>query len=198
MNPSCVLTPEQVEGPYFIDTGFERIDITEGSAGIPLRVQLGVVDVSGCAPMEGAVVELWHADASGAYSGFDESQGNLSDQTEETFLRGYQTTGANGMVEFQTVYPGWYPGRTPHFHVLALMGDNRLVATQLYFDDALIDRVYQQEPYAARGARDTTNADDDVSRIGGASGTGPLLLDVVEGDPGDVGSFVLGVGSFPD
>lgn len=76
---------------------------------------------------------------------------------------------------------------------MALLDANRLVTTQLYFDDALSDRVYELEPYAARGPRDTTNAADGVSRSGSPDGTAPLLLDVVTEGDGYAGSYVLGV-----
>lgn len=188
----CVLTPQQAEGPFFLDTGLERSDISESKLGLDLRVRLTLTDVRACTPIEGAVVELWHADASGVYSGFDLADGNTADAARLTFLRGYQRTGADGSVEFLTIYPGWYPGRTPHLHVLALLGTDRLVTTQLYFEDALSERVYQRDPYAVRGPRDTTNAQDGVSQIGGG-GTAPLLLDAGEDGEGYAGSFVIGV-----
>lgn len=189
----CVLTPEQAEGPFFVDTGLERRDISEGGAGTPLDVRLTLVEVPSCNPIEGAVVELWHTNASGAYSGFDIADGNLIDAAGLTFMRGFQRTDAAGAVIFQTIYPGWYPGRTPHLHLLALVGTNRIITTQLYFDDALTDRVYAEAPYSARGPRDTTNDQDGVSRFGGAAGTGPLLLQTTQEADGYAGTFVIGV-----
>lgn len=189
---SCVLTPEQVQGPFFIESA-ARSDITEGKPGQRLRLALTIIETPSCTPIEGAIVELWHTDAAGAYSGFDRVQGNTADTAGETFLRGHQVTDALGAVVFETIYPGWYPGRTPHLHLLALLDANRLITTQLYFDDALTDRVYQLAPYAARGLRDTTNAEDNVSRFGGAPGTAPLQIELVENGDGYSGSFVIGV-----
>lgn len=34
-----------------------------------------------------------------------------------TWLRGVQQTDEDGMVEFDTIVPGWYSGRTAHIHV---------------------------------------------------------------------------------
>ena len=34
-----------------------------------------------------------------------------------TWLRGVQQTDEDGMVEFETIVPGWYAGRTPHIHI---------------------------------------------------------------------------------
>ena len=194
---NCVLTPTQVEGPFFLDTGLDRVDITEGKPGVALRVQLTFVTVDGqtCSPIQGAVAELWHTDASGAYSGFDIADGNLVDAAGETFCRGFQTTGAEGVVTFDTIYPGWYPGRTPHMHLLALLGQNRLVTTQLYFDESLTDSVYQQAPYSARGPRDTTNAQDAVSRFGDGPGPDPLIVNSTPAGAGYNASFVIGIAS---
>ena len=59
--------------------------------------------------LENAIVDVWHADAGGDYSGVGSLQG-------ETFLRGIQTTDANGDAAFTTIFPGWYRGRAPHIH----------------------------------------------------------------------------------
>jgi len=164
---TCVLTPAQTEGPFFFDTGFDRRDIREGKEGALLELGLRVVDAQSCEPISGALVEVWHADAAGAYSAFDTAQGNSANAAGQTFLRGFQTSDSNGLVEFVTVYPGWYPGRTPHIHIMVLLagapqGQASLLTTQLYFPEAITDAVYALAPYAARGPRSTTNASDGV------------------------------------
>lgn len=189
----CELTPEQVEGPYFVDTGLDRVDVREDREGTPLRVRLTIVAAGSCAPIEGAAVELWHADAGGSYSGFDVSDGNLADHEGRTFLRGFQRTDAAGAVEFETVYPGWYPGRAPHVHLSVLVGDDKLVSTQCYFDDAVSERVYATDPYRARGVHDTYNADDTVSFRGSEQGTVPLMFALSQRDEGYEARFTIGV-----
>jgi protocatechuate 3,4-dioxygenase beta subunit len=169
------LTPAQTEGPFFVDTGLMRSDIRDGKAGVVLELGLRVVEAASCAPIPGALVEVWHADANGAYSAFDIAQGNSQDQAGETFLRGFQRTNEDGLVEFLTVYPGWYPGRTPHIHVMVLLeGRTELLTTQLYFPESITDAVYSLAPYAARGPRSTTNATD------GVGAPEPLLTRVAE------------------
>ena len=168
---SCALTPAQTEGPFFFDTGFMRSDIRDGKPGVDLALSLRVVDGETCAPLPGALVEVWHADADGAYSAFDVSQGNSADAAGQTFLRGFQTTDSAGLVQFRTVYPGWYPGRTPHVHLMVLLADrSALLTTQLYFPESVTDAVYALAPYAGRGPRSTTNAQDGVGVPGALLG----------------------------
>ena len=102
----CTLTVEQTEGPYYFDADRIRTDIREDREGTRLRLALRVRDASSCKPIPDAVVDIWHADAGGAYSGFD----GATAQTR--YLRGAQVTNAAGVAEFTTIYPGWYHG--PH------------------------------------------------------------------------------------
>ena len=158
----CVLTPEQTEGPYYISGERLRRNITEGRPGTPLWLRATVVDAATCKPIKGAVVDIWHADASGVYSGFGGGAGN------RTFMRGLQRTNAKGLALFRTVYPGWYPGRTVHIHVKVHLGGNVVHTGQLYFPEAVTDAVYRKAPYSARPNRATRNADDAVFRNGGS------------------------------
>lgn len=181
--PDCVVTPTQTEGPYFVDEQLERVDIrsdpTDGSVanGLPLRLRLGVyrVDGTSCAPVTGAHLDVWQCDAEGVYSGVQDTQG-LFDTRKRKFLRGYQVTDAAGAAEFRTIYPGWYPGRTPHIHlkVRLFAGSRRTFefTSQLYFDDAVTDRIYALAPYNAKGKRTTTNNRDGIFQREG----GPQLL----------------------
>lgn len=184
---SCVLTPQQTLGPFFIDVGLVRSDVREDRAGTPLRLALQLVDADGCAPIRDAVVNIWHADAAGAYSGFAGQPGGI-DTRGETFLRGYQVTDANGRVEFTTIYPGWYTGRTVHIHVRIHLDSTTVLVSQLYFPDALTAAVHATSPYDTRGQADTTNATDAIAR----NGLDDLLLDIVEESGGYAGSIVLG------
>ncbi|MGB2953279.1 MAG: intradiol ring-cleavage dioxygenase [Gaiellaceae bacterium] len=158
---SCVLTPEQTEGPYYIPNERVRRNITEGRPGVPLVLQASVVDASTCRPIKGAAVDIWHADASGVYSGFG------AGAASRTFMRGLQRTDASGLARFRTIYPGWYRGRTVHIHVKVHLGGNIIHTGQLYFPDKLTDAVFRRAPYSRRPNRDTRNATDSVFRNGG-------------------------------
>ena len=92
---------------------------------------------------------------------------------DQTFLRGRQVTDPAGMVEFRTIYPGWYPGRTVHIHVMVHVDDS-VFTSQLYFPDEVSDRVLARAPYAERPVRDTTNDTDEIFPTGGD----PAVLDV--------------------
>lgn len=154
----CVVTPEQTAGPFYFDADKIRRDIREDREGMTLRLALRVRDAGSCEPLQDAVIDIWHADARGAYSGFDNGAGGAP--TDTRYLRGAQVTNAEGIVEFTTIYPGWYPGRAAHIHVKVHIEANTVLTTQLYFGDALSGRVYATRPYSARGTRHQRNESD--------------------------------------
>jgi protocatechuate 3,4-dioxygenase beta subunit len=147
---TCVLTPEQTEGPYYVEDARVRRNIREGRPGTPLTLRLTVVNASTCRAIRGAAVDVWHCDALGEYSGV---QGN-----EGTFMRGVQRTNAKGLATFLTAYPGWYRGRTVHIHVKVHIGGNVVHTGQLYFPDSVTDAVYRRAPTTpARTGRPATS-----------------------------------------
>ena len=180
---SCVLTPEQTEGPYYIPKEKVRRGITEGRPGTPLVLRTTVVDASTCKPIRNAVVDIWHADASGVYSGFGAGAGS------RTFMRGIQRTNAHGLAWFRTVYPGWYQGRTVHIHVKVHLGGRVVHTGQLYFPDSVTDAVYAKAPYSARPNRDVRNAQDAIFRNGGRKS----MLHLSRNASGYVGAITMGV-----
>src|SRR5437764_4608419 len=159
---SCILTPEQTEGPYYIAGEKFRRNISEGRPGAPLLLHTYVVDATTCRPIRSAAVDIWHADAGGVYSGFG------AGAASRTFMRGIQRTNAKGLALFRTVYPGWYQGRTVHIHVKVHVGGNVVHTGQLYFSDTLTDAVYRRAPYSSRPNRNTRNANDGIFRNGGS------------------------------
>jgi protocatechuate 3,4-dioxygenase beta subunit len=180
---SCVLTPEQTEGPYYIAKEKLRRNITDGRPGTPLTLRLAVVDAKTCRPIKGATVDIWHCDASGIYSGFG------AGRSSRTFMRGIQRTNANGVATFKTVYPGWYQGRTVHIHVKVHVRGNVVHTGQLYFPDRVTDGAYRKAPYTNRPNRDVRNVDDMVFRNGGKRS----LLSLSRSGAGYLGSIRMGV-----
>jgi protocatechuate 3,4-dioxygenase beta subunit len=197
--PTCVVRPQQTEGPYFVDEKLLRSDIrsdpSDGSVrpGTPLALAFTVSRLDGgvCTPYEGVLVDVWHCDAAGVYSDVHDPSG---DTTGKKFLRGYQVTDAAGAASFVTIYPGWYPGRTVHIHVKLRTEPAAAAAleftSQVYFDDALSDDVYAAEPYAGRGERSTRNADD---AIYAANGSQLMLTVVPDGSGGYAASFHVAI-----
>jgi protocatechuate 3,4-dioxygenase beta subunit len=195
----CVVRPEMTIGPYFVDEQLNRSDIRSEPSdnsvkeGVPLTLSINISSVgdNSCTPIEGAQVDIWHCDAQGQYSGVSD-QG--SDTSGQQFLRGYQLTDANGGVQFQTIYPGWYSGRAVHIHFTirtkAANGGDYQFTSQFFFDDTLTDQVYAVEPYASKGQRDTRNSNDNIF-----SGGGDQLLLNLQGDTtnGYTGSMNIGL-----
>jgi protocatechuate 3,4-dioxygenase beta subunit len=196
--PSCVARPEQTQGPYYVDEELNRSDLrmdpTTGveRPGAPLALRFGVSRIRGgrCAPLEGARVDVWHCDALGAYSDVRDPD---FDTRGRKFLRGYQLTDAAGHARFTTIYPGWYVGRTVHVHFKIRTSPAEArghgFTSQLYFDDALTDRVHARPPYAQKGARHVRNEDDGIFRHGGDQ----LTLAVAEVGSGYAANFDIGL-----
>jgi protocatechuate 3,4-dioxygenase beta subunit len=196
---SCVVRPEQAEGPYFIDERLRRSDIrsdpADGSVkeGVSLALTFAVSRIAAgvCTPLPGAQVDVWHCDALGAYSDVDEPGSRTAGQK---FLRGYQLTDSAGLARFRTIYPGWYPSRAVHIHFKIRTaapqgGGAREFTSQLYFDDALTDRVHARPPYAAKGRRGLRNGDDLLYRYGGDQ----LQLAVSPAAEGYAATFAIGL-----
>lgn len=161
---TCPVTPRQTEGPFYFDPELVRADLTEGKAGVPLRLRLQIVDGVACAPSARARVDIWHCDAAGAYSGYDQER-----TAGARWLRGTQFANADGVASFDTIYPGWYEGRAPHVHIKAWMADGREITSQLYFPETLSDRIYRESAYGGRGGRRMRNDEDGIFRRAGSS-----------------------------
>ncbi len=203
------------EGPYYLDGALVRKDITEGKSGVPLTLRLTVVDATdGCTPVPGAAVEIWHCDAWGYYSGYTTANpgGSAPAESEDgstandnTYLRGYQIANANGVVKFETIFPGWYTPRTCHIHVKVHTGGEKEDGTyeggkvnytgQFFFDDTIAEEIFTLEPYSQHSGSYTT-LDNDMVYDGGGASSGLLTLKAVhKADPskGYKGFLTLGI-----
>jgi protocatechuate 3,4-dioxygenase beta subunit len=198
--PACVVTPAQMEGPYFVDEKLNRVDIRSDpetgkvSVGSQLDVEMRVYSIADgkCTPMPGAMVDLWQCDAMGVYSDVRDTNGFFS-TVGQKFLRGYQVTDGSGVARFTTLYPGWYQGRTVHLHfkVRSTSGGRNLEFTsQLYFDDAFTDKVMAKAPYNTKTGTRVTN---DRDRIFQQQGGRQLLMPVEERAGVYKGTFDIGM-----
>ena len=220
-NKTCTLTPslievegtpQQIEGPYFVDNMPNRSDLrsepSDGSIqeGIPLNITFNVYrvdDTDGdgkgtCVPFSGAKVDLWEANSQGLYSGVEEdgTQGLV-------YLRGYQITDENGTAKFETIYPGWYENRAIHIHlkIRNFEGPEKTFewTSQLYLPDSINKEVHLQPPYSNHGSVPITNEQDFIYTGPSTDGliknnTGNhLMLNVSKSDGGYSGIFNVGL-----
>ena len=137
--PSAVLGPFYVEGPPSRRQGF---DIAAGLAGVPLWVDVALVDRNGL-PVPQAVVDVWQSNADGFY---DVQLPDL----DGPVLRARFITDDDGRLKFWTILPsaypipadgpvgemlaavGRHPYRAPHIHfMISAHGHPRLI-TQLF------------------------------------------------------------------
>ena len=182
---TCLLTPETTAGPYWVDEELTRRNVTEGKPGLPLVIRFTVLNARTCKPIRGADVEIWHCDALGNYSAVDGAT--------TRFLRGHQRSRSTGRAEFLTVFPGWYPGRTPHIHMKVGVGGAEAHTGQVFFDEKITMAVYKTAPYRSRGRYDTSHARDGIYSQAGGSRAELKLVRRTGGLRGYVGTITVGV-----
>ena len=168
-----IVTPGVTEGPYWVEELLVRSDIrvdpTTGfvQPGFPLKLNLAIwkyLANGTIAPLKGAIVDIWHANSIGLFS--DEQ---MNGTVGQKFLRGTQISRPDGGLQFITIYPGWYSGRTPHVHLRVRLIDTTTntisynFVTQVFFNEAITNNVFAAVyPYNIRPVRDTINATDSI------------------------------------
>ena len=167
------------EGPYWTDdsaSGYNRSDIrsdvagTNTQSGVLFNLVMYVYDrKNSCVAMQNVQVDVWHCSASGVYSGIKSStNGNGTDYTSQSWLRGYQLTDSTGRVGFTTIVPGWYTGRTTHIHIrfrstYDSSSTGSTNTAQLFFDQTFIDNLDTTvSPYSSEGKNSVTNSGDSI------------------------------------
>ncbi|MEL7190645.1 MAG: hypothetical protein AAGK17_13915 [Pseudomonadota bacterium] len=165
--PSCKMTPDSFEGPYYTCVKPRGKAIAGERQGQPLLVALQVTDEK-CQPVENAIVDIWSCDAEGYYSAFTASPDelatsgtNVAPQTNERFCRGTLATDKDGIAEFATIYPGYYAGRAIHIHYKIHVGNKAFITNQALFPEVSNSQVLEQSPYSKeRGTRRIMNAEE--------------------------------------
>jgi len=167
----CVVTPKESVGPFpypggEINNPLQRVDVTEGQAGMPIVFTFTVVNTNNnCLVVPNARVDIWHCNKDGYYSGYGNQTGGtfgLRDYTGETWLRGYQVTDVNGIAIFNSIYPGWYAGRATHIHLEVFINNKLKKPAQLAFPEVTSNKVHVMPLYAAHGLNTKTNLADGV------------------------------------
>ncbi len=163
---SCSVTNSETEGPFPTKSpaSYATTNIVSDRTGTPLTIKVYIRNVNAsCAVIKGAIVDIWHCDAAGNYSQYGGTQMQSTNYTSVNFLRGRQTTDANGMAAWTSIYPGWYSSRAPHIHVHVYNSSGTsLLVTQIAFPEDVSKVVYAQGVYASKGQADTSNAKDNV------------------------------------
>ena len=177
----CIVTPAMTEGPFFVDEKLNRsnllMDETDDAIAkaVPLELVIGVFEVSGtmCKPLSGVQIDIWHANALGVYSDVASGLVQSVDTRGKKFLRGYQLSDDQGVVRFETIYPGWYRSRAIHIHFKLRMLDPSLGARefvgQMFFDETINAAVLASGPYGTRSDMRSVLNDDDHIYNGTAS-----------------------------
>jgi len=136
---TCAIAPTETAGPFPTHTPstLVRSDIRDDRTGVGFTVTINVNNINNnCAPLSGVIVDIWHCDKDGYYSEYGGSGMQSIDYNSVHFLRGRQTTDANGQVNFTSIFPGWYSGRATHIHVhIYNSGGTSLMITQIAFPE---------------------------------------------------------------
>jgi protocatechuate 3,4-dioxygenase beta subunit len=177
----CIVTPAMTEGPFFVEEKLNRSNLLMGETdaasvnAVPLQLVIGVFQVSGaiCKPLSGVQVDIWHANAVGMYSDVAAGLVQSVDTRGKKFLRGYQLSDEQGIVRFETIFPGWYRSRAIHIHFKLRMLDSSVSARefigQMFFDEAINTAVLAKAPYSDRSDMRSVLNDDDHIYNGTAS-----------------------------
>ncbi|GLA19692.1 hypothetical protein AnigIFM62618_007811 [Aspergillus niger] len=216
---TCIVQPEVTQGPYYIAGELIRRNVVEDQTGVPLFMDIQLIDTKTCEPLPNIYTDIWHCNATGVYSGVVASgNGNTNDESNlnTTFLRGVQPSGDDGVVRFESIFPGHYTGRTVHIHVVTHPANETKILPngtiagvynghsshvgQIFFDQDLITEVEKTSPYSSNTQSLTENSDDSILETE-ADTTDPLMEYVLLGDSVSDGIFAwisIGVNSLRD
>ncbi len=180
---TCAIVASTTEGPCTTATDLVREDVSEGLLGLPVRLGLRIVDAS-CNPLVGATVRIWHTNREGSYSGQTPNNGMClkdSAYSSQDFMRGVQTTDADGIVYFDTCFPGWYSGRAIHIHFQVKMGGTTTRVSQLFFPEDITTAIFASHPeYKSYGQPNTTFANDNIIGMIATAERSKLIFDVAK------------------
>ncbi|CCF42883.1 hypothetical protein CH063_12750 [Colletotrichum higginsianum] len=190
----------------------------ETQTGIPLVLELQFINTRTCRPIGDLFVEIWHANASGVYSvvanidnrnslstlqGNEEGSGErtmIGRIIDESWLRGVQQTGANRVVRFKTIMPGWYLGDSGNGTLASSFPANHSVQAshvgQTFFDSNLLDHVAAIHPYKSNPQWRNKN-DEDAVLTQESNTSEPMVQYMMMGngiEEGLLGWIVIGIG----
>jgi protocatechuate 3,4-dioxygenase beta subunit len=186
----CSVTNSETAGPFptLTPSTLVRTNIVGDRTGIPLTITITVQNTNNsCAVLQGAIVDIWHCDKDGYYSQYGGTSMQTVDYTSNTFLRGRQTTNANGQVGFTSIFPGWYQSRATHIHVhIYNAAGTSLLVTQIAFPEGTNSAVVLVNASTANGYTKgmtgyTYNASDTVFSDGVSNEMSTITGSVADG-----------------
>lgn len=194
--PVCELVPPTTAGPFHHRsfTGIDdlwRVDMREDQPGVQFDIAIKVFGTDNCGILQNYRVDIWHCNATGSYSGYSTAQNGNHAGTQ--WLRGIQMTDENGIANFTTIFPGWYPGRVVHIHFEVYSGGTEGVSSgwalertsQYTFPIEPKDAILTTHaPYSDGGADPLTPASDGLF-----SSNPTLQLATIEGDAPPYSSY---------
>ncbi|KAI1090153.1 Intradiol ring-cleavage dioxygenase [Rostrohypoxylon terebratum] len=215
-NTSCILAPEVTDGPYYVVGEKMRSNVKESlySDGVDVFLEIQYIDVNTCEPIPAVAVDIWNCNATGTYSGISASGNYAAGGYNSTYLRGIQLTDSDGVVSFETIFPGHYEGRAVHTHLLshqnAQVMPNGTISVwnspvshigQLFWPDDLRAEVEATYPYNTNTVALTTNDEDMWSILAADSSFDPMPQYIYLGDDISDGLFAwiqIGVNASAD
>ncbi|CAG8980412.1 hypothetical protein HYALB_00003977 [Hymenoscyphus albidus] len=197
-NASCIMTPDNANGPYYVKGEQIRSNVRENQKGVPMHLEMQFMNIKTCKPAKDVLVDIWSCNATGVYSGVSAAgQGGLS----SSWLRGVQKTDIDGVVNFDTIFPGHYSGRATHEHIITHVGAkveangsytggkiNHL--SQLFFEQSLISAIEATAPYNTNKLPLTTNDADGYTGYAASTSYDPFPHYTLLGNKLDQGLFV--------
>ncbi|KAI0888663.1 aromatic compound dioxygenase [Annulohypoxylon maeteangense] len=203
-NTSCILAPEITNGPYYVVGEKMRSNVKEAlyCDGIDLFLEVQYIDTNTCEPIPAVAVDIWNCNATGTYSGIATEGNYATGGYNSTYLRGIQLTDGDGVVSFETIFPGHYGGRAVHTHLLshnnAQVMPNGTISVwnspvshigQLFWPEDLRAEVEATYPYNTNTVALTTNDEDMWSILSADASFDPIPQWVYLGDDISDGLF---------
>ncbi len=150
----CSMQKNSVEGPFYFCTNPGSADIAQAKPGVPLTIAMRAVDAATCQPIANAVIDIWHCDASGLYSGHNLAVDEAVKSTKHTpptngdrSCRGALRTDQDGIAEFRSIYPGFYVERAIHIHFKVHVGNRAFLTNQAHLPEIDNAAVIALAPY---------------------------------------------------
>jgi protocatechuate 3,4-dioxygenase beta subunit len=187
---TCSVTASETAGPFptKTPTTLVKSNIVSDRNGVGFTININIKNTNtSCAALAGAIVDIWHCDKDGYYSEYGGTSMQTADFTTVHFLRGRQTTDSNGVVQFTSIFPGWYSGRATHIHVhIYNASGTSLLVTQIAFPEGTGSAVALVNASSANGYTKgltgyTYNASDNVFSDSTANEMSTVTGSVAEG-----------------